>query len=706
MCARLVLGLGLAMALSQRAPAATVTWLPAGGTNDWFVETNWSIGTWPTNADYVVITNPGVGILLTNATAPLGSLFISNTATLIFSNWATALNATNVTIEKSGILTHAANSDTNGADGWTPDARVWIVCSNLTVAASGSINVNLKGYGAPVSRDKGYGPGGGGTNAWLDSGYWGIGQGAGYGGFGAGGGMGFIGPYGSLTYGSAATPTNPGSGGGTRGGGGGYSGVGSWGGGAILVDAAGQVAINGTLTANGGSVYTNRGGGAGSGGGIFITCDTLVGTNGIIRAQGGVGFDTSYIGSGGGGRIAVLYNNSAQAALPKPVIQFDTSPGYDGYSSSVRFGDIGTVYFTNAVLLSNLLTGIKGQIRGFPTWLVDQLTVTNSWIRFAEEGFTLTVTQDLVVGTNARLQVGGSEYVFVGTNTSYGYLSYPTPCNTGLISSANVGGNLRLTNNARLYLYNAPTGAATETYGNLLTVTGQLWIASNSWVYPQSHPINGGSPSMVLGSFRTDLGGGINANALGFGFANTSSRGPGGGRNPNNSPTNCGGGGYGGAGGGWPSGTNVGGGATYGSSNAPIDPGSSGASWVNGAAGTGGGLIRLQVSGSAQIDGTLYANAGSPYDQAGGAGGGIYLHCRMLSGAGSFQAKGSAAAAAATYHGGGGGRIAIWRIYHTFTSTNVTVTGGAAGGAQGRSGDSGTIVWGTIPAPGTIFTSK
>ncbi|MBI2441904.1 MAG: hypothetical protein HYV35_11110 [Lentisphaerae bacterium] len=703
-----LLTLVLALTL-QEGQAATVTWLPPGpSTNDWFTGANWSGGLVPTNNDEVVITNAGIGVLLTNSTYSLSSLFISNTATLICSNWNTALNATTVTVQKSAIITHAANSDTNGADGWTPDARVWIVCSNLTVAASGSINVNLKGYGARLSAGAGYGPGGGDTNTFLSSGYWFWGQGAGYGGFGAGGGSASatIGAYGALTYGTLAAPEDPGSGGGSGGPHGSYSGVGSWGGGAIRVDASGQVSINGTLAANGGTVYTNWSAGAGSGGAIFITCNTLAGNNGVLQAVGGIGFDTSYIGSGGGGRIAVLYNSSAQASLPIPTLQFNVAPGYTG-TATARLADIGTVYFTNTVLLSNVLTGVYGQLRGFPAWEVDRLTVTSSIVRFAEEGFALTVTQDLVIATNARLQVGGSVYVYAWTNlytSSYNHywLTLPTPCNTGLISSVNVGGNLRLTNNAQLTLYNAITGATTESYGNLLTITGQLWVASNSWIYPVSHPTNGGSAFMVLGSLRTDSGGGIDANGRGFVKRNGNNYGIGPGGGLALIATNCGGGGYGGAGGGW---TNAGG-ITYGSSNAPIEPGSSGANSGNGISGFGGGLVRIQVNNSAQHDGTIRANAGSATDHAGGAGGGIYLRCRSLSGAGTFQANGSAGVTYAYAHGGGGGRIALWRIYHTFTGTNVTVTGGAAGGASGQSGANGTIFWGQIPSPGTIFTWK
>ncbi|MBI2440513.1 MAG: hypothetical protein HYV35_03985, partial [Lentisphaerae bacterium] len=224
-----LLCLVLACSLPCHAPAATVTWLTPSGTNYWDVATNWSSLSVPTNGDDVVITNIGIGVLLTNSSYPLGSLFISNTATLICSNWNTALNATNVTVQKSAIITHAANSDTDGSDGWTPDARVWIVCSNLTVAVSGSINVNLKGYGAPVSASPGYGPGGGRNMYWSDSGYTNHGHGAGYGGFGAGGGMGpnYFGNYGSLTYGMLEAPEDPGSGGASGGAGGGASGVGS-----------------------------------------------------------------------------------------------------------------------------------------------------------------------------------------------------------------------------------------------------------------------------------------------------------------------------------------------------------------------------------------------------------------------------------------------------------------------------------------------
>lgn len=68
--------------------AATVTWLPISGTNDWFEPTNWSGGSVPTNADYVVITNTiagnNFGVLLTNSTYSLGSILLTTSAPCSF----------------------------------------------------------------------------------------------------------------------------------------------------------------------------------------------------------------------------------------------------------------------------------------------------------------------------------------------------------------------------------------------------------------------------------------------------------------------------------------------------------------------------------------------------------------------------------------------------------------------------------------------
>lgn len=122
------------------------TWV--GATGNWFVAANWTPNdSWPTNGDDATITNGCV--ILTNTTAALSSLSISN-ATLVFTNATTNLEAKllagNVYVRSSGIVTHTLNTDTNSADGWGVDGRVYIECTNLTVASNGWINADGKGY--------------------------------------------------------------------------------------------------------------------------------------------------------------------------------------------------------------------------------------------------------------------------------------------------------------------------------------------------------------------------------------------------------------------------------------------------------------------------------------------------------------------------------------------------------------------------------
>ncbi|MBI2442127.1 MAG: hypothetical protein HYV35_12245 [Lentisphaerae bacterium] len=129
-----------------------------------------------------------------------------------------------------------------------------------------------------------------------------------------------------------------------------------------------------------------------------------------------------------------------------------------------------------------------------------------------------------------------------------------------------------------------------------------------------------------------------------------------------------------------------------------------GSGYLSGAAGSGGGAIRIQAASIVSVDGTITANGGngSGSDGGGGAGGGIYITCRTFQGTnGTLNAKGGTTGNRYV-GGGGGGRIAVWRIYHTFSGTNISAIGGAESGSSGYDGTNGTVVWGQIPAPGTI----
>ncbi|MEI6168921.1 MAG: hypothetical protein WCS52_17200 [bacterium] len=297
---------------------------------DWNDGSIWSLGRPPMQGDDVTVTNP---VALSNATDFLRSFQITN-ATLVFSNWTSALNASNVTVQSGGVLT-LPPAFTNGA----MSNRVWIVCTNFTLASNGTINADYRGYcgGTNIT-----GPGW--TNLLAAQGA-GAGSGSCGGGYGGRGGepMGFnatgIGP----AYGSASVPAEPGSGGARA------TTAGGAGGGAVRIEASGTATCFGTITANGGNGLGN-GDGGGSGGSIAIVCGQFAGsTNGLLRAYGGAGTDTA--GGGGGGRIAVVY---AQSPAVNPGVRFGVTEGAKGGRGYA--GQPGTLYLPDTALLTETLS--------------------------------------------------------------------------------------------------------------------------------------------------------------------------------------------------------------------------------------------------------------------------------------------------------------------------------------------------------------
>ena len=387
---KILLGLiavGLGVWCAVPAWGATKTW-KAATTGDWFEASNWEeVGGAPQAGDEVVITADGAWVLLTNSTDYLGSFTLSQT--LVFSNWNTTLSATNVTILTNGVVTlPPAFTDVQMSN------NVYLVCSNLTIDAGGTIDADGKGYaGGSASHTAGYGPGGG-TNY----------CGGGYGGFGGG----YQHPmYIGQPYGSVSEPLEPGSAGGAARP---SAFVSTPGGGAVRIQADGLVVVNGTVSANGldATSYSDNYVGCGSGGAIYLQCDRFAGTNGVLSARGGGGLSTS--GPGGGGRIAVAYNPASQSAMPRPSVKILATPGYSTSHPNAR---AGTICLPDASLLSETITHISGNIWGISAWTTPSLMVSNVWLGFPEEGMTLTVSNDLViVGSEARLELGGNQGVY------------------------------------------------------------------------------------------------------------------------------------------------------------------------------------------------------------------------------------------------------------------------------------------------------
>ena len=138
-----------------------------------------------------------------------------------------------------------------------------------------------------------------------------------------------------------------------------------------------------------------------------------------------------------------------------------------------------------------------------------------------------------------------------------------------------------------------------------------------------------------------------------------------------------GGGGYGGAGGSCASASK--GGSAFGAVSAatPTSIGSSGGAW-SAIGGAGGGVLKLIISGAANIAGTVSANGATPVAMGSGAGGGsggsVWLSVASISGSGTVSANGGNGDASTNGGAGGGGRVATYGM-GTFTGA-VSVAGG------------------------------
>ncbi len=527
-------------------------------------------------------------------------------------------------------------------------------------------------------------------------------------------------------YGNPAAPLEPGSGGE----GGAYKDTtfGGHGGGAVRI-VAGQVVVSGGIKADGtpGSflppaAYAGHASG-GSGGGIYITCRTITGTNGSLTADGSGAVGGGSTGNGGGGgRIAVIYDSAEQALLPRPAITFSAMAGMGGWATN--FGDIGTIYLTDSRFFSptNLFNG-QWLAPITESFSLNDWTVSNVWARLS--GLTMNVSNLFTItGTNlgrhkleitnactltcSNVLVRGAVFQLGGRGAV-----------TGPVLTCS--GNLLVTNrgwfcvNAGLTYPGAQPG-----YGALVTVGQTLQITSNGWVFPGAHPTNGAVPLFALRDLQVAKDGGINAAELGFGGGasrgnNTANVAYGPGISTNTSVSNAsanGGSGYGGRG--YP-GDKGSGGLTYGNANAPVEPGSgarSGLASGDSPGPNGGGSVQIRAEKTVSVDGLISASGGlgSVTYGGGSSGGAIYITCDTFIGTtnGALLAEGGNAAARAGNYGGGGGggRIAVWRMNDLSAGAVSNSVLGGLDSSRTNIAESGTIVWGWLPVPGTVISFR
>ena len=195
--------------------------------------------------------------------------------------------------------------------------------------------------------------------------------------------------------------------------------------------------------------------------------------------------------------------------------------------------------------------------------------------------------------------------------------------------------------------------------GSAVNVVGAITVTGSSTILLQGK--NSGSQvsgqwlgvgvSLTAADVSVEAGSKISADGQGY----PTSSGPGAGAGSYQAAS------YGGRGGGTSN-------PIYGSALQPADPGSGGGGAYGGWS-SGGGAVRLIVSGTLTNNGTISANSVSSTggNFSGGAGGSIWVNAGTLTGAGAFAAEGSKGDF--NGYGGGGGRIAIY--YATNSGFNL-----------------------------------
>ncbi len=182
---------------------------------------------------------------------------------------------------------------------------------------------------------------------------------------------------------------------------------GGFGGGVVILDAGGHVAIDGVISADGWPPVHSYGG-SGSGGSVWITADRIEG-EGTVQANGG---PRASSGGGAGGRIA----------FTTPDNRFDGTLQASGTQGSANRAGHGTFNFMDHYGINDDLV-IKGDIALPPAtnWEFKSLTVTG--------GATLEIqsTTDIV----SRLNIANDVSIAAGAGISADGMGFPNMTGDG-----------------------------------------------------------------------------------------------------------------------------------------------------------------------------------------------------------------------------------------------------------------------------------
>jgi hypothetical protein len=517
----------------------------------------------------------------------------------------------------------------------------------------------------------------------------------------AGGSYGGLGSFGlryrpAATYGSLDKPTGLGSGGGGL-----HAGRGA---GAIRLNVANTLIINGSISADGGKGLNDYAGG--SGGSVWLQCNTLAG-DGAISADGS-DYGGSYAGAGGGGRISLEWGSGNRTYS-------GTISAAGGYGYRGEYANPGTIYVPSG-LWNELYNGtypVNGSVALAPgNYNITTLHVTNNATlscQGGDPGIVVDNPEADFVGTwtfgagNGDMHGSDIQFHAAGDGSATAdwtpnipvadtyrvYVWWAAGSNRGTDVKYTVyydGGSETVEVNQRInggrwnLLGTYSFAAGTSGYVQLNDDANGYVIADAVMIVkpPQAgegDPAHGAGVIINSDSVTVDEGAEISADKEGFG----ADHGPG---HPDYSNTRSAGGSYGGMGG---AGLNGSAASAYGTIYEPLALGSGGGGFN---AGRGAGAIKLTVANTLTIDGSVSADGGRGLDDyAGGSGGSLWLVCTTLAGEGTISADGGDYGG--NYAGGGGGgRIHISRSAWTYTGT---VTGSA--GVGYNNGEDGTIYY-------------
>jgi hypothetical protein len=511
---------------------------------------------------------------------------------------------------------------------------------------------------------------------------------------------------GGSPYGSALTPSQAGSGGGS---GGCATSDGGSGGGIIRI-SAGTLNLDGLVVVDGefGFGDSQSSGGGGAGGTVRLDVGLLSGA-GTVRANGAAagvssgGYDPG--GGGGGGRIAIY---TSSLIPPTLTLEATGGPGFE-------HGGAGTIYLEDPISPGSLSTlrVVNAGIAGADTPLTDSLTLHEELtvdgggiLRVTDPGgltldgvsgfvalsgsFAIETTSP-ATATGGTILIGAGEVTLSGGGLEldgsdlevHGHLEV----GSGAALTATGGSGVLVTGDVHVADGGSWTSDST-TGGDTLTLSGggTLTFDGSSTQQWSDTTMNGGTQDFgsvvvsstlqvtVGGTFEIDGASSIDGTGAGYpgGTPGVAGSGPGGGSPPSGgcaAGSSGGGGGNGGNGGsGGYSGDAPGGiasGSLFNPSTHGSGGGGSGCAGVEG--GAGGGVIVIEAD-TLLLDGSITADgddgeADVSSSAGGGAGGTIRIKVGALSGSGSLSASGgSALPTAGGYEnggGGGGGRIVI-----------------------------------------------